>query len=130
MQRVWIVILAVIASAAVPDLSADPTKLDDSAKIVSHIPRQRVQSTAIAAVGYSKRRHILEIEFVNGAVYRYFDIPFSVHRDLMSAESKARFYDSKIRKHYRSVLVRQRQKQEPSEKSPASAPGYGAAAHD
>ena len=98
--------------------------------ITSRIPRQSVQSSAIAKVGYSKRRHILEIEFVNGAVYRYFDIPFSVHSDLMSAESKARFYDSKIRKHYRSVLVRQRQKQELPEKSPASAPGYGAAAHE
>ena len=98
--------------------------------ITSRIPRQSVQSTAIAKVGYSKRHHILEIEFVNGAIYRYFDIPLSVHRDLMSAESKARFYDSKIRKHYRSVLVRQRQKHEPPEKSPASAPGFGAAAHD
>jgi KTSC domain len=76
--------------------------------ITSRIPRQSVQSSAIAKVGYSKRRHILEIEFVNGAVYRYFDIPLSVHRDLMSAESKARFYDSNIRRHYRSVLVRQR----------------------
>jgi hypothetical protein len=76
------------------------------------IPRQSVQSSAIAKVGYSKRRHILEIEFVNGAVYRYFDIPVSVHRDLMSAESKARFYDSDIRRHYRSVLVRQRQKEQ------------------
>jgi len=76
--------------------------------ITSRIPRQSVQSTAIAKVGYSKRRHILEIEFVNGAVYRYFDIPLSVHRDLMSAESKARFYDSKIRRRYRSVLVQPR----------------------
>jgi hypothetical protein len=80
--------------------------------ITSRIPRQSVQSSAIAKVGYSKRRHILEIEFVNGAVYRYFDIPLSMHRDLMSAESKARFYDSKIRTHYRSVLVRQRQKEQ------------------
>ena len=71
--------------------------------IVSHIPREPVQSSAIAKVGYSKRRHILEIEFVNGAVYRYFDIPLSVHHELMSAESKARFYDSNIRKHYRKV---------------------------
>ncbi len=86
--------------------------------ITSRIVRQSVQSSAIAKVGYSKRRHILEIEFVNGAVYRYFDIPLSVHRDLMSAESKARFYDSKIRKHYRSVLVRQRQKQEPTDRQP------------
>ena len=79
------------------------------APIVSHIPRQRVESSAITAVGYSKRRHILEIEFVNGAIYRYLDVPSAVHRDLMSAESKARFYDSKIRRRYRSVLVQPRQ---------------------
>ena len=98
--------------------------------ITSRIPRQSVQSSAIAKVGYSKRRHILEIEFVNGAVYRYFDIPLSVHRDLMSAESKARFYDSNIRKHYRSVLVRQREQQQSPAKSPGSEQGYGAAAHE
>jgi KTSC domain len=80
--------------------------------IASHIPRQEVQSTAIAKIGYSKRRHILEIEFVNGAVYRYLDVPTIIYRDLMSAESKARFYDSNIRRHYRSVLVRQRQKEQ------------------
>src|SRR3954468_18400405 len=80
--------------------------------IISHIPREPVQSSAVAKVGYSKRRHILEIEFVNGAIYRYFDIPLSVHRDLMSAESKARFYDSNIRKHYRSVLIRPRRKEQ------------------
>ena len=78
--------------------------------ITSRIPRQPVQSTAIAKVGYSKRRHILEIEFVNGAVYRYFDVPLSVYHDLMSAESKARFYDSNIKKHYRSLLIRPRKK--------------------
>ena len=80
--------------------------------ITSRIPRQPVQSTAIAKAGYSKRRHILEIEFVNGAVYRYFDVPLLVYHDLMTAESKARFYDSNIKKHYRSALVRQRQNQE------------------
>jgi len=37
-------------------------------------------------------------------------VPAAVHRDLMSAESKARFYDSDIRGHYHSVLVRPRQK--------------------
>jgi hypothetical protein len=126
MQR--IVMVFCILSGFVAASWADPSPTSN--RITSRIPRQSVQSSAIAKVGYSKRRHILEIEFVNGAVYRYFDIPLSVHRDLMSAESKARFYDSKIRKHYRSVLVRQRQKQEPPEKSPASAPGYGAAARD
>ena len=31
--------------------------------IISHIPRDRVQSSALAKVGYSKRLHLLEIEF-------------------------------------------------------------------
>jgi hypothetical protein len=95
---------------------AEPSPTPDH--ITSRIPRQSVQSTAIGKIGYSKRRHILEIEFVNGAVYRYFDIPASVYRELMSAESKARFYDSNIRKHYRSALVRRRQKQEPADRRP------------
>ena len=99
-----------ISTALVVVAWAEPSPTPDH--ITSRIPRQSVQSSAVAKVGYSKRRHILEIEFVNGAVYRYFDIPFSVHRDLMSAESKARFYDSNIRKHYHSVVVRQRQKEQ------------------
>jgi len=99
-----------ISAALVVAAWAEPSPSPNH--ITSRIPRQSVQSSAIAKVGYSKRRHILEIEFVNGAVYRYFDIPLSMHHDLMSAESKARFYDSNIRKHYRSVLIRPRQKEQ------------------
>ncbi len=76
--------------------------------IVSRIPRQRIESSAIAKVGYSKRRHILEIEFVNGAIYRYLDVPSSMYRDLISAESKARFYDFNIKGKYRSARVQPR----------------------
>jgi hypothetical protein len=39
------------------------------------------------------------------------DVPAAVYRDLMSADSKARFYDLNIRRHYHSLLVRSRQKQ-------------------
>ena len=116
-----------ISTAFVVVASAEPSPTPGH--ITSRIPRQSVQSSAIAKIGYSKRRRILEIEFVNGAVYRYTDVPVMVYRELMSAESKARFYDSNIRRHYPSVLVRQRQKREPPEISPASARSYGAAAH-
>ena len=126
MRRIAFVFCILIAFVAIGWAEPSPTP----SHIVSRIPRQRVDSSAIAKLGYSKRRHILEIEFVNGAVYRYFDVPLSVYRDLMSAESKARFYDSNVRKHYRSVMVRPRQKQESPEKSPAPAQGSGAAAHE
>ena len=115
MQRTW---LAVSIATLIAIRSADCTEPSPTpSHIVSRIARQPVESTAIAKIGYSKRRHILEIEFVNGAVYRYLDVPVTVYRDLMSSESKARFYDSNIRRHYRSVLIRSRQKEQISTKS-------------
>ena len=104
-----------ISTAVVAAAWAEPSPTPSH--IVSRIPRQPVESSAIAKVGYSKRHHILEIEFVNSAVYRYLDVPDKVYRDLMAAESKARFYDSNIKRHYRSVLIQSRQKERLSAKS-------------
>lgn len=128
MVRVWLIVF--IALFETPPLTCHGEPSSTPNYINSRIPRESVQSTAIATVGYSKRRHILEIEFVNGAIYRYFDVPLSVYRELMSAESKARFYDSDIRKHYRSALVRQRQHQGSPGHSPAAAQGLGPKAHE
>jgi len=106
MRRIELVFCILIVIVA--DACADPSPTPSH--IVSRIPRQAVQSTAIAKVGYSKRRHILEIEFVNGAIYRYLDVAPSVYHDLMLADSKARFYDANIRRHYHSVMIRPRHK--------------------
>lgn len=123
----WFAVFVAMTGVA-PALCEEPT--DASDHVVSHIPRHEVQSTAIAKVGYSKRRHILEIEFVNGAVYRYFDVPVVVYHDLMSSQSKAGFYDSDVKRHYRSVLVRPRQKQESPEKAAGSGQGHAEPKHD
>ena len=88
-------------------MAANATAADPPA-IVSRIPRQPVQSAALVSVGYSKRLHAIEIEFTNGAVYRYADVPRSVYHDLMSAESKARFYHANIKGKFRSMRVRPR----------------------
>ena len=106
MRRIELVFCILIVIVA--DAWADPSPTPSH--IVSRIPRQAVQSSAIAKVGYSKRRHILEIEFVNGAIYRYLDVAPSVYHDLMLADSKARFYDANIRRHYHSVMIRPRHK--------------------
>jgi hypothetical protein len=109
MLRVWLGVFVAMLDTIPVAYCTQPSPTPNH--IISHIPRQHVESSAIASIGYSKRRHILEIEFVNGAIYRYLDVSPTVHRDLMSAESKARFYDSNIRRHYRSILIRPRQKQ-------------------
>ena len=76
--------------------------------VISHIPRETVASKVIASVGYSKRRHTLEIEFLNGAIYRYLEVPPSVYRELIAADSKARYYDANVKGKYPSVRVRPR----------------------
>jgi hypothetical protein len=96
--------LAVFLSLVAQCLWADP----ESARIISHIPRQGVESTALRSVGYSKRRHILEIEFMNGAIYRYYEVDPSVYRELVSADSKAHYYDFNIRRKYLSARVKSR----------------------
>ena len=112
MLRIRLVFCFAIPIVAASVVCADPSESRSSIPVISHIPRQPVQSTAIAKIGYSKPRHILEIEFLNGAVYRYLDVPPPVHRDLMSAESKTRFYDTNIRRHYWSVVIRPRDKKQ------------------
>jgi hypothetical protein len=102
-------LLAFIAALVAPTVAAlEPNGRAPSIRIVSHIRRQQVDSTAIASIGYSKRMHALEIEFVNGAIYRYLGVPPSLYRKLMAVESKARFYDKNVRGHYRSIHVKPR----------------------
>jgi hypothetical protein len=88
------------------------TAADQGKPITSHIPRERVESSAIAEIGYSKRRHWLEIKFTSGSIYRYVDVPASVYRDLMAAESKTGYYGRYIKNNYRSLRVRPRVKDE------------------
>lgn len=95
---------------AVAKSVGDNTRSEARNPVISHIRRERVGSTVIASIGYSRRRHILEIEFVNGAVYRYLEVVPSIHRELIAADSKAGFYDRNIRGSYPSVRVRPRTK--------------------
>ena len=103
-----VVVLVCGFGLAVPDALPNETKHPQA--IVSHIPHVPIESTAIASIGYSKRLHALEIEFVNGAIYRYAEVPTSVYRALISAKSKAQFYDRNIRGKFHSIHVRPRTK--------------------
>jgi len=101
-----IALAAVLFFAAA--IQADPVPPAQRDGIISHIKRFPVESKALAAIGYSKRLRALEIEFRNGAIYRYLEVSPSVYESLMHAPSKARFYDENIRRKYRSLHVRPR----------------------
>ena len=87
-----------------------PVKKADETSIVSRMKRMPIESKALAAVGYSKRLRALEIEFRNGAIYRYLEVAPPLYRALMKSPSKARFYHDNVRGKYHYLHVRPRAK--------------------
>ncbi len=61
------------------------------------ISRKEVESSNIKSVGYSTNAKILEIEFNKKnsesiyRVYRYYDVPKSLHMNMMQADSMGKF---------------------------------------
>jgi hypothetical protein len=60
--------------------------------------RTAVSSSNLASVGYDAAQRILEIEFLSGSVYQYFNVPQSVYEGLMAAESHGRYFDANVKK--------------------------------
>jgi len=99
-HNVWLIVIAIAL------LTFDSVGAEEQGQITSRITRQPVHSNALATVGYSRRLHALEVEFVNGAIYRYSNVPPEIYRDLLGAPSKAQFYDANVRGHFPSVHVK------------------------
>lgn len=59
--------------------------------------RTKVNSTAIASVGYDAETKELEVEFTSGSLYLYSNVPHSAFVGLMSATSHGRYFDAHIR---------------------------------
>ena len=66
----------------------------------SEIDREPVKSTSVASVGYNDLSGTLEIEFRNGSVYRYYDVPEQIYRDLIAASSLGRFINKKVKPYF------------------------------
>jgi KTSC domain len=97
--------LLALAAAGLLALPIRGGHASDSEAADPVVRRKPLISTALAAAGYNKRHHVLEIEFCNGAIYRYLEVPPSTYRKLLAANSKTRYYDSEIKGRYRSVRL-------------------------
>ena len=64
-----------------------------------------VESTTLVTVSYDDTRELLQLEFCNGAVYQYFDVPAVVHQSLLAASSKGRYFNWVIRGHFPYRLI-------------------------
>lgn len=60
--------------------------------------RERVTSSNIASIGHDPDTNTLEVEFKNGTVYQYSDVPATVHAELMAASSHGTYFNAHIKK--------------------------------
>lgn len=54
----------------------------------------------LVSVGYDRKRRVLEVELVGGAVYQYLAVPPKDFLALLAAESTGRFYNQHIKANY------------------------------
>jgi hypothetical protein len=62
--------------------------------------RDPVASSNIASIGYDTGTETLEVEFTNGTIYQYFNVPSGLNDQLMAAPSKGQFLNIYIRNGY------------------------------
>jgi hypothetical protein len=67
--------------------------------------RTSVSSSNVESVGYDEDHQTLEIEFKNGAIYQYFDVPQNIFNTLIAAGSIGAYLASNIKGVYRFSRV-------------------------
>ena len=67
--------------------------------------RTPVDSSAVISVGYDDSRQTLELEYVDGDVDQYFDVPEALYRALLDAPSIGQFVNVEIKGTFRYEKV-------------------------
>lgn len=67
--------------------------------------RQKVISSNIVSIGYDENTQILEIEFKQGAIYRYSGVPAHIFQNLMEASSHGTYFHAFIRNRFVTIKV-------------------------
>ena len=60
-----------------------------------------VTSSAMSKLSYHSERSVLQVEFHDGTVYRYLDVPVHAYRELLRADSKG----AHLNRHIRNVFA-------------------------
>lgn len=63
------------------------------------------QSTNISKLGYDSSTSTLEVEFSNGGIYQYFDVPEHIWEAFKSCDSKGKFMSESLKGQYRYSKV-------------------------
>ena len=67
--------------------------------------RVPVNSTMFVSIGFEAEEGTLEVEFVKGGTYRYYEVPELLYSGLVLAASKGTFFNRNIEGRYRYSKV-------------------------
>jgi hypothetical protein len=67
--------------------------------------REPIDSSSARSVAYDPEREILEVEFPDGDVYRYFDVSAEEYADLRTAESFGEHLNHQIKPFHEYLKV-------------------------
>jgi DnaJ-class molecular chaperone len=67
--------------------------------------RVKVNSSKVWSIGYDAFTKILEVEFYEGGVYHYYEVPETVYTKLMFADSVDQYLNMNIASKYRSEQI-------------------------
>jgi len=56
-----------------------------------------VESSNLSSVGYNEETSELFVQFKNGGIYMYKDVPANVHAELISAESVGKYFNAHVK---------------------------------
>ena len=68
--------------------------------------RKRVNSSSIRSVGYEAHTRTLEVEFSNGSITQYQNVPPEIYRRFTSAPSPTSYFRDEIEENYTARRVR------------------------
>lgn len=68
--------------------------------------RSSVRSSHISSIGYDPDTLVLEVEFNDGSVYQYHDVPNTVYEGLMDADSHGEYLHEWVKGEYDYTQIR------------------------
>ena len=60
-----------------------------------------VDSSVLAGIDYDGQTSMLQLQFCDGAIYQYFDVPAAIYHEILAASSAGTFFNSYIRGRFR-----------------------------
>lgn len=80
--------------------SIRPVRTTLPAEEIEKMEREMVESSTVLSIGYDPATETLEVEFKNGGIYQYYNVPAPLHQEFMASESKGKFLHVYIKPAY------------------------------